>query len=104
MKNIHTYTLNQFISNVIERKNMHRYDKVVIDFSNMQLKTQDNTNTIKYITVFNDNTYEVVINGNGKFRFVSVFIDRFEREIGIIEWPTESDTISISLDCDELFY
>ena len=104
MKKIYTYTLNQFISNIIERKNMYRYDKVTIDFNNMQLKKQDSTNIIKYITTFNDNKYEVIINGIGKFRFVSVFINRFEHEIGIIEWPTKSDTVSIILDCDELFY
>ena len=100
-----TYTLEQFIKNVENRKNMKRNDKVVITFDELnQKKKTKNEELFNYI-LDNKNYDLYVINSSDNSFIVSVIINNVEFEIGqIIDKTTEPQTYIARLDCDVYFY
>ncbi len=100
-----TYTLEQFIKNVENRKNMKRNDKVVITFDELnQKKKTKNEELFNYI-LDNKNYDLYVINSSDNSFIVSVIINNVEFEIGkLIEKTKTPREYIFNLDCDIYFY
>lgn len=97
------YSLHEFINNVVSRKNMYRYDKVVFDYYDLYGKQVMDGDVIKYKTDTNGKTYNVYICGYGDTRSLEVLINGYIFEIGDIRMPYDSDTTAVTIKCDALF-
>ena len=97
------YSLHEFIKNVVNRKNMYRYDKVIFDYYDLYGKQVMDGDVIKYKTDTNGKTYSVYICGDGDVRSLEVLINGYIFEIGNIKMPTDSDTAVVTIECDALF-
>lgn len=103
MRKSKSYSLHEFINNVVNRNNMYRHDKVIFDYYDLYDK-QVCADTIKYKTDVNGKSYNVYISGNGDARTLEVSVNGYAFEIGDIKMPLNSDAAIVTIECDVLFY
>ena len=100
-----TYTLEQFIKNVENRKNMKRNDKVVITFDELNQKNKTKNEELFNYILDNKNYDVYVINNSNNSFIVSVIINNVEFEIGkVIENTKTPREYIVNLDCDCKFF
>lgn len=100
-----TYTLEQFIKNVENRKNMKRNDKVVITFDELSRKKKTKNEEV-FNYVLNNKNYDVyVMNDTNNNFIVSVMVNNVEFEIGdVIEKTKSPREYIVNLNCDCKFF